>query len=108
MDLTGGVTAGDILWDLSGDGGGIVISSGADVDGTFLAPDRSITVDNGTILGAVIGGGGADSHSDYVEVHSSSEITEIPQSVPDGGATVALFGYFCWRSLFRFEPHFSG
>lgn len=75
MTLSGGVTAGNILWDMNGAGGGIVISSGATVFGTFLAPDRGILVDHGNITGAVIGGGGADSHSNSVSVHSSSQIT---------------------------------
>lgn len=81
MHLTGGVTADNILWDLNGAGGGVVISSSANVDGYFLAPDRSILVDNAIVTGSVIGGGGADSHSNTVSVHSSSQIT-FPSSSP--------------------------
>jgi choice-of-anchor A domain-containing protein len=89
MFLAGGVTPGNILWDMHGNGGGIVISSGATVYGTFLAPDRGIEVDHGNIIGAVIGGGGADSHSDTVSVHSSSNIT-IPE--PGAASLLALAG----------------
>src|SRR5205814_7616908 len=46
MSLTGGLAARNILWDLNGLGGGVVISSGSVVEGIFLAPDRSILVDN--------------------------------------------------------------
>src|SRR5438552_9343251 len=80
MSLTGGVTAGNILWNLDGFGGGIVISSSSLVDGIFLAPDRSILVDNANVTGAVFGGGGyQDSHSDFVSVHSSATIMAIPE-----------------------------
>ena len=87
VNLSGGLTAGNILWNMNGTGGGIVISSGANVPGIFLAPDRGILVDHGTILGAVIGGGGTDSHSNSVSVHSSSQITAIPAPGAVGLAT---------------------
>ena len=87
INLTGGVVADGILWNLDGAGGDIVISSGADVVGTFLAPDRQIVSDHGTIEGRLIGGG----NGTEISVHSGSEIT-APHSVPDGGSTLALLG----------------
>ena len=81
MTLTGAISPDNIVWDLNGVGGNVVISSGAQVYGTFLAPDRGITVDQGIIQGQVIGGGGPDSHSNYVTVHSSSQIS-VP-TVPE-------------------------
>lgn len=86
MNLTGGIQAADIVWNLNGLGGNIEISSGAVVDGIFLAPDRAITSDHGDVLGELIGGGSGT----LLSVHSGSEITS--QSVPDGGSTVALLG----------------
>jgi Ice-binding-like len=93
MDLAGGLTANNILWDMNGTGGGIVISSGATVYGTFLAPDRGIEVDHGNLLGAVMGGGGTDSHSNSVSVHSSSQITAPPpgSGIPEP-SSFALLG----------------
>jgi len=90
MTLAGGVLADSILWNLNGLGGDIVISSGADVAGTFLAPDRQIVSDHGTIDGRLIGGGSGTEMS----VHSGSQIgtTTTTTTVPDGGATVALLG----------------
>jgi hypothetical protein len=82
MDLNGGLTAGNIFRNMDGVGGGIVISSGATVFGTFLAPDRGILSDHGDILGRLIGGGGADSHSNSVSVHSGSEVTSPGPAVP--------------------------
>jgi choice-of-anchor A domain-containing protein len=80
-----GVSAANVLWDLNGDtDGDIAISSGATVYGTFLAPNRSITVDHGNILGRVIGGGPVDH---FLSIHSGSEIT-IPG--PPVGAEVPL------------------
>jgi Ice-binding-like/PEP-CTERM motif len=81
----GGVSANNILWDLNGGGGNVVISSGATVYGTFLAPDRSVTVDQGTILGRVIAGGSpnpTDNSSNSLIIHSSSQITS-PTAVPE-------------------------
>jgi len=79
MILTG-VSAGNILWDLNGLGGEVVISSGSIVDGIFLAPDRGLEVDNANVTGAVLGGGGyQDSHSNFISVHSSSTITLVPE-----------------------------
>jgi len=80
MSLTGGLTAGNVLWDLNGLGGQVVISSGSVVQGLFLSPDRGVTVDNASITGAVLGGGGyQDSHSNLISVHSSSTITMVPE-----------------------------
>jgi hypothetical protein len=87
MNITG-VNPDNILWDLRGVGGSIAITSmsaSQTIYGTFLAPDRAILVDSGNIVGRVIGGGGPDSHSDSVSVHSGSSIT-IPtplQAVPE-------------------------
>lgn len=95
IDLLGGLTPDNVVWNMNGTGGGIVISSGAVVPGIFLAPDRGILVDHGTVTGAVIGGGGADSHSNSVSVHSGSEIDmlttiPLPQALPLALAGVAM------------------
>ncbi len=48
MNLVGGVTSNNIIWDMNGVGGSIAITSMASnqaVYGTFLAPDRTILVD---------------------------------------------------------------
>jgi choice-of-anchor A domain-containing protein len=99
MDLSGGLTPGNIQWNMNGDGGGIVISSGATVYGTFLAPDRGIEVDHGNLTGAVIGGGGTDSHSNSVSVHSTSQITPTPVPEPSTLllASLCLYVTMCIR-----------
>src|SRR5881394_2104563 len=79
INLLGGLSAGNVVWNMNGIGGGIVISSGAVVPGIFLAPDRGITVDHGNVDGKIIGGGGAESHSNYVSIHSSSQVSDISQ-----------------------------
>lgn len=90
MSLVGGVTAGNVLWDLNGTGGQLVITSGATVYGTFLAPDRSITVDHGIITGRVIGGGSPDpNNQNFLSIHSSSQITS-PDAVPEPSEVAAL------------------
>lgn len=83
MSLSAGVNIGNIYWDLNGLGGGVAISSGAIVYGTFLAPDRGFLVDNATVTGRVIGGGGyQDSHSNSLSIHSSSTINSPPPGAP--------------------------
>ncbi len=90
MNLSGGVLADSILWNLNGLGGGVDIQAMADgqtVFGTFLAPDRDILSDHGIIDGRLIGGGSGN----LLNVHSGSEIT-APSTVPDGGSTLTLLG----------------
>jgi hypothetical protein len=83
MNLSAGVNIGNIYWDLNGLGGGVSISSGAIVYGSFLAPDRGFLVDNATVTGRVIGGGGyQDSHSNSLSIHSSSTINSPPPGAP--------------------------
>src|SRR5258707_490256 len=89
MILSGGVTANNVLWDMHGNGGGIVISSGADVDGIFLAPDRGVLVDASIVNGEVIGGGGSDANDNSMSVHSTSTITNVPEP---GAGVLALLG----------------
>ena len=50
MILAGGLTADNILWDLHGGGGQVVINSGSNVYGTFLTPYRSFTGDHMNLL----------------------------------------------------------
>ncbi len=71
MILVGGVLPENILWNLDGLGGGVVIKAGAQVFGTFLAPERDITSDHGIIEGRLIGGGDGRE----LDVHSGSEVT---------------------------------
>jgi hypothetical protein len=84
MNITG-VNANNIYWVFNGTGGQLAITSGSIVYGNFLAPDRGITVDHGTIVGRVIGGGSGTE----LNIHSGSTI-DVP--VPDAGSTVALLG----------------
>lgn len=86
MQLNGGIQAGNILWSLNGTGGDVSISSGANVQGIFLAPDRNFLVDNANVLGQIIGGG----LSMDVSIHSSSTITMPGGQVPDTGSAFAL------------------
>jgi PEP-CTERM motif len=89
MNLTGGLLAQNVLWDMNGLGGGIVISSGSVVEGIFLAPDRGVLVDASTVTGSVIGGGGyQDAHSNLMSVHSTSTINSVPE--PGTGALLGL------------------
>jgi hypothetical protein len=101
MTLTGGLTPGNVLWDLNGLGGQVVISSGSVVQGIFLAPDRGVQVDNASITGAVLGGGGyQDSHSNLISVHSSSTINFV--TIPEPGVASLLglgFLFFHRRKL---------
>jgi hypothetical protein len=56
--LTGGVTADNILFNVIGSNGGRLDFSGnSDTFGTFLAPDRAITVSGGVHDGAFLAGG---------------------------------------------------
>jgi hypothetical protein len=93
MILTGGVTGDNVLWDLHGGGGQVVITSDADVYGTFLAPDRSFTGDHmNLLLGRVIAGGSpntADNSDNFLSIHSGSVINQPPSSVP---APASLWG----------------
>jgi choice-of-anchor A domain-containing protein len=82
-----GVVSDNILWNLTGLGGDVNISSGSVVYGTFLAPDRNLTSDHGTIEGRLIAGGSGS----LLNIHSGSEITSTSK-VPDGGSTLALMG----------------
>ncbi len=71
MTLTGGFQPGNLLWDLNGLGGDVVISSGAVVYGTFLAPDRQMLGDHAIIpTGRLIGGGSGT----FLSVHSTSQV----------------------------------
>ena len=74
MSLVGGVTAGNLLWDLSGSGGDVTISSKSNVYGTFLAPYRNILVDGSTVNGNVMGGGydAVLKQSRQLSIHSTS------------------------------------
>ena len=110
MNLIGGLTADNVLWNLNGLGGEVKINSGANVAGIFLAPDRSITSDHGIVLGALIGGGGPDDSPKVdgtVSIHSGSQITLPPpgDSVVPLPAPIAagflLFGGVGARKLLR-------
>jgi hypothetical protein len=93
-----GVSAQNILWNLNGLGGQVVISSGSLVDGIFLAPDRGFLVDNASVFGSVIGGGGyQDSHSDLMSVHSTSLITMVPEPGTFAIGTLAFALLACFR-----------
>jgi choice-of-anchor A domain-containing protein len=82
-----GVLPDNILWNLTGLGGDVNISSGSVVFGNFLAPDRNLTSDHGNIEGRIIAGG----NGGLLNIHSGSQIT-APTTVPDGGSTAALLG----------------
>jgi Ice-binding-like len=92
MNLKGGLTSDNILWNLKGSGGDINISSGtALVYGTFLAPDRNITVDNADVFGRVIGGG----EGNQLIIHSSSTITgpAVPEFSSIALMSLMLLGF---------------
>lgn len=86
MFLTGGLTGDNVLWDLSGGGGQIAITSGANVFGTFLAPYRSFTGDHmNDALGRVIAGGSPNpvgGDENFLSIHSGSTINQPPTTVP--------------------------
>jgi hypothetical protein len=88
MLLGGGLTGDNILWDLSGGGGDVSISSGSNVYGTFLAPYRTFLGDHmNLLLGRVIAGGSpnpADGESNFLSIHSGSQITMPPPQVGSG------------------------
>ncbi len=89
MSLTGGITAGNVLWNLAGDtDGDIAIHADAFVAGTILAPDRSLVSTHGHFDGAVIAGGSGHE----LDIHSGSQVNQ-PAAVPDGGSTCALLGF---------------
>jgi len=76
MTLTGGVLADNIVWNLNGLGGDVVISSGALVYGNFLAPDRQLVSDHGTVAeGRLIAGGSGT----LLSVHSGSRVNNTPE-----------------------------
>jgi hypothetical protein len=86
MILAGGVKGDNILWDLHGGGGQVVISSDANVYGTFLAPYRTFTGDHmNLLLGRVIAGGSpntVDGSDNFLSIHSGSQITQPPGVIP--------------------------
>jgi hypothetical protein len=46
---------------------------------TFLAPGRDVLVDASIVTGRVIGGGGTDTNSNSMSVHSTSTINFVPE-----------------------------
>ena len=85
--ILNGVAADNILWNLTGLGGDVSITSGSVVFGTFLAPERDLVSDHGIVGGRIIAGGSGS----LLNIHSGSQIT-TPSTVPDGGSTLALLG----------------
>ena len=64
MILIGGVQPSNILWNLPGPGADVTIFKDITVEyGTFLAPQRNITIDHSVLTGSVISGGKIDIHS---------------------------------------------
>jgi choice-of-anchor A domain-containing protein len=67
--LTGGVNASNVIWNFTGTGDDIRIFKDVTVaSGTFLAPQRDVTLDIATLHGSIIAGG-------KIKIHSSAEIT---------------------------------
>jgi len=105
MTLTGGVLADNIVWNLNGLGGDVVISSGAVVYGNFLAPDRQLVSDHGIVAeGRLIAGGSGT----LLSVHSASQVnTPAGTPVPEPSSILLLtlglasMTPFAWRKAAR-------
>jgi hypothetical protein len=75
----GSINPDNIDWVFNGVGGDLNITSmaaGQTVYGNFIAPDRNILSDHGIVDGRLIGGGSGTTLS----IHSSSEITQVPEA----------------------------
>ncbi len=87
--------ASDVIFNIEGTGNTVSITGGGgSIFGTFLAPDRNVTVSNATITGEIIAGIN-NAGSKYTVNSTSSTINfqaySPPGRVPEPG-TLALFG----------------
>lgn len=79
IQLTGGVTADNVLFNLVGTGNGVTIDKPVgDAAGIFLAPLRDIILDKATLEGAIIGGGGGNG----LTVHSGANLIGVIPEPP--------------------------
>jgi hypothetical protein len=82
--LTGGVTPDNVLFNIIGShGGGLTFTGDSDTFGTFLAPERTITVSGGVHDGAFLAGGALTLQSGPHLEHPS-----VAPAVPAPGALV--------------------
>jgi choice-of-anchor A domain-containing protein len=86
--LTGGVTPDNILFNVVGSRGGSLDFSGdSDTFGTFLAPERAITVSGGVHAGAFLAGG-------MLTLRSGARLTysTVPTAPAPGTLTLGILG----------------
>ncbi len=100
--LVGGVTEQNVLFNLGGTGGDLrIFKDTAEAHGIFLAPDRSVVIDNPTLFGSVIGGD-LNIHSRGTVI-SITPVPELATFLPIIGllAAVASTHYLRRRKLAR-------
>jgi choice-of-anchor A domain-containing protein len=82
--LSGGVTAGHVLYNFTGRGGSIDIHEGATVNGTILAPSADVQID-GVLNGEVIGGRS-------VQISSHARVNWVAFAAPQANGPASLAG----------------
>jgi hypothetical protein len=78
--LTGGVTANDVLFDITGTGQDVLITGNTTsvVNGTILALSRNISLHDQTLDGAVIGAFGSSTQSYQIQDTSGFQLDYQP------------------------------
>ncbi len=98
IQLSGGVTADNVLFNFNGAGDGVILNKPVGVAfGIFLAPERDIILDKATLTGAVIGGG----NGNKLVIHSGATligvVPEMSSVWPIGGLFAAIGISVCLR-----------
>jgi choice-of-anchor A domain-containing protein len=107
--LTGGVTPDHVLFNITGSGSTVSMSSlNSDVLGTILAPSRAVNLSDGTVVGEVISGQNISITGNTAVVQdafsSSPAVPEPAAYVLAGSACVFGLGAAAWRKRGRGKP----
>lgn len=103
--LTGGVTANNVLFNITGTGATVTMGGpSSEVLGTILAPSRAVSLSDGTLIGAVISGSNISITGDTSVIQdsfssSSSAVPEPAGFVLAGFACVFGLGTAAYRKL---------
>ena len=89
INLTGGITPSNVLFNFVGKGSALTTQLGSTVRGTILSIGRSISFD-GVFLGEIIGGGGGSSFTLLSGTTVGTQAPNRPATVPDRGSTFSM------------------